>query len=152
MIGRPCSFTQEVGDKISARLAAGESLRAICRDDGYPDAATVFRWLAGSDEALVPFREQYTRAREIQADALVDEILEIADDGTNDYMTRKGAEEGQGVEVVNHDHIQRSRLRVDTRKWFASKVMPKKYGERMQLANDPTDPITPVINVTVSKG
>lgn len=130
--GRPSKFSQAVADEICGRLATGESLRGICRDnDGLPEAATIFRWLASADLAFAGFREQYARAREIQADALVDEILEIADDGTNDYTTRKGSDDDD-VQVVNHDHIQRSRLRVDTRKWFASKVLPKKYGERVQ--------------------
>ncbi len=91
-----------------------------------PSASTVCRWL-GQHEA---FREQYARAREAQADTLFDEILEIADDGTNDYVIRKG--EGEDVERVDHDHIARSRLRVDARKWMASKLQPKKYGDKVQ--------------------
>jgi hypothetical protein len=129
--GRPSDFTQETADQICARIAAGESLRGICRDDGYPDASTVFRWLASSDERYKGFREQYARARDIQADALVDEILEISDDGRNDWMARHGEEGDNPGYVVNGEHIQRSRLRVDSRKWFASKVAPKKYGDRV---------------------
>ena len=75
------------------------------------------------------FVTQYAHARNSQADHFAEEILEIADDGSNDYMTRK-----QGdieVEVVNHDHIARSRLRVDARKWLMSKMAPKKYGDKV---------------------
>jgi hypothetical protein len=136
MTGRPTSFKQSTGDEICKRLAEGESLRGICRDDHMPAASTVFGWLAGSDEKLRPFMEQYARAREAQADNLVDEILEISDDGTNDWMERRSeAEKGAGVEsgwVLNGEHVQRSRLRVDSRKWFASKVYPKKYADKIQ--------------------
>lgn len=74
------------------------------------------------DEA---FRLQYRRAREDQADYFADEILEIADDSTNDFMERK-----DGTEYCDQENIQRSRLRVDTRKWFAARMAPKVYGER----------------------
>jgi len=109
-----------------------------------PDKSTVFRWLAINEA----FRDQYARAREAQADTLVDEILEISDDGRNDYMTSMGEGEETLAYRLNGEHVQRSRLRVDSRKWFASKVAPRKYGDRIQLANDPTDPIVPVLNVT----
>lgn len=134
MTGRPSSFTQDVADEICTRIAAGESLRGICRDDNLPDAATVFRWLASNDEKLNGFREQYARARDIQADALVDEILEISDDATNDWMERNGKDD-EGYQL-NGEHVQRSRLRVDSRKWFASKVAPKKYGDKLALGGD----------------
>lgn len=126
--GRPSSFTKAVGDAICARLCEGESLRAICRSEGMPPQGTVFRWLT-SDKA---FREQYAQAREVQADVLVDEILEISDDASNDWMIRHGKDGEETGWAVNGDHIQRSRLRVDSRKWFASKVAPKRYGEKVQ--------------------
>jgi hypothetical protein len=86
-----------------------------------PDKSTVMRWLAQNEA----FRDQYARARESQADHLAEEILQIADDGSNDtYQTENG-------EAVNHDVIARSRLRVDTRKWLASKLAPKKYGDKV---------------------
>lgn len=131
MTGRPSSFTQEIADTICERLVEGQSLRAICLSDDMPSAATVCRWLGQEDRAL--FREQYARAREAQADTLTDEMLDIADDGTNDWMAKKNAE-GQvtGVEY-NGDAVQRSRLRIDTRKWYASKLAPKKYGDKIDL-------------------
>jgi hypothetical protein len=92
-----------------------------------PSTATVCRWLADGGA----FREQYARAREVMADALFEEILEIADDGSNDYMTR--VQDGREVEVVNHDHIQRSKLRFEARRWMLAKLNPKKYGEKLEL-------------------
>jgi len=125
-MGRPSDFTPEIAGRICEELIEGKSLREICKAEDMPSASTVCRWL-GQHEA---FREQYARAREAQADTLFDEILEIADDGTNDYVIRKG--EGEDVERVDHDHIARSRLRVDARKWMASKLQPKKYGDKVQ--------------------
>lgn len=122
----PNAFTEELGEAICARLSAGESLRAICRDQDMPSVTSVMRWLS----ADVKFREQYALAREAQAEYLVDEIIEIADDGTNDYMEKRNADGSLVGWTENGEHIQRSRLRVDTRKWAASKMAPKKYGDK----------------------
>jgi len=127
-MARPSDYTDKLAADICAKLADGQSLRAICSADEMPDKSTVFRWLASNET----FRDQYARAREAQADALVDEILEISDDGTNDWMVRENSD-GQNIGwTLNGEHVQRSRLRVDSRKWFASKVAPKKYGEKIQ--------------------
>ncbi len=77
------------------------------------------------------FAEQYTRAREAQADFLAEDTIEIADNATNDWMATNDPE-NPGY-TLNGEHVQRSRLRVDARKWFASKVAPKKYGEKIGL-------------------
>lgn len=125
-MGRPSDYSQEVADAICERIADGQSLRTICAADEMPNKSTVFRWLAVNEA----FRDQYARARESQADALFDEILEIADDGTNDY-----AEGRNGETVVNNEAIGRSRLRVDARKWMAGKLRPKVYGDKLDLAH-----------------
>lgn len=131
-IGRPSDYSLQTATIICNRLADGESLRAICVDEDMPSKTSVFRWLIANEA----FRDQYARAREAQAEHLVDEILEISDDGTNDWMARRSeAEKGAGVDsgwVLNGEHVQRSRLRIDARKWFASKVAPKKYGEKIE--------------------
>jgi len=134
-IGRPSGFTEEIADVICERLANGESLRAICRDDGMPSTSMVFRWLGEFSN----FRDRYARAREAQADALFDEILEIADETTFDTeITENGSR-------PNSEWIARSRLRVDARKWMASKLAPKKYGEKLELAGDQSAPLTVVV-------
>lgn len=130
MTGRPSSFTQEVADEICTRLARGESLRSITadQDSGWmPSQTTVFRWL----EDNAAFREQYARAREVQADTIFDEMLEIADDARNDFMERQLGEDGPTVLQANQEHIQRSRLRIETRKWMAGKLRPKVYGDKV---------------------
>lgn len=129
-MGRPSDYTAETATIICDRLALGESLRAICLDADMPAQSSVFRWL----DAQEAFREQYARAREAQADFYAAEIIDISDDGTNDWMERRSeAEKGAGVNtgwVLNGEHVQRSRLRVDSRKWYAGKVAPKKYGDK----------------------
>lgn len=125
------AYTDDIADAICDRLVSGESLRSICRDPKMPNPAMVFRWLA--DERYASFRDQYERAREVQADTLADELLDIADDGTNDWMERQSKEGESGGYEINGEHIARSRLRVDTRKWIASKLKPKKYGDRSSV-------------------
>lgn len=126
--GRPTAYTPELATAICEQIADGLSLRQICVKDSMPSQSMVFRWLAQPDRG--GFREQYARAREAQADKLADEILEIADETEGDFI---GKELGDGtvVEVADHEHIQRSKLRVDARKWKAAKLAPKKYGDRV---------------------
>lgn len=144
-IGRPSDFTDEIAAEICDRLCAGESLRTIVRDNHMPASSTVFRWLT----ARPAFQEQYARAREVQADAIFEDILDIADDARNDWMERRG--EGDAGWQANGEHIQRSRLRIDARKWMAGKLAPKKYGEKASLEVSGKDgaPLIPVINVTI---
>tara|TARA_R110002124_G_scaffold132488_1_gene295057 strand:- start:2967 stop:3317 length:351 start_codon:yes stop_codon:yes gene_type:complete len=87
----------------------------------------VFNWFRIRDE----FLQQYTRAKEESADALTDEMLDIADDGNNDWMVSHSDEEGELRYQINGEHIQRSRLRIETRKWLSSKLKPKKYGDKI---------------------
>ena len=124
--GRPSLYTEALAAKICRQLAEGETLRSVCRDVAMPSKTTLLRWLA--DERNVDFRDQYAHAREMQADALFDEALEIADDVSGDWT-----EDKDGKKVLDHENIQRSRLRVDTRKWAAGKLAPKRYGDKLDL-------------------
>ena len=129
--GRPTKFTKALALKICQRIALGESLRNVCRDEKMPVTSTVMLWAL---EDRGGFSEQYAKAREMQAENMFDEILDIADDGENDFYTRK-AQSGEEYEVPDHEHINRSRLRVDTRKWYLSKVLPKKFGDKLDLTS-----------------
>lgn len=138
----PCvEYSEEIADVICDRLANAESLRKICLSDGMPSQSTVFRWLG--DDRHADFRERYARAREAQADALFDEMLDIADDGANDYMGED--------EKYNGDAVQRSRLRVETRKWMAGKLKPKVYGEKTLIGSDPENPLPAGFSVNLVK-
>ena len=119
----PKPYDKALGDEICDRLVEGESLRRITLDKHMPNASTVFKWL-NENEA---FAKQYAHAREAQADTLADEIIDIADDGSNDYMGED--------ETYNGDAVQRSKLRVDARKWVAAKLKPKKYGDKLDLTS-----------------
>lgn len=137
--GRPSEFSQVVAEKICERLANAESLRKICLSDDMPCQTTVFKWLAQQPE----FAKQYALAREAQADAIFDECLDIADDGSNDYMGED--------EKYNGDAVQRSRLRIDTRKWMAGKLRPTKYGEKILHGSDPENPLPTGFQVNLTK-
>lgn len=135
--GRASDFTQATADAICEGLIEGRSLRSICLADDMPSASTVCRWLAVNEE----FRQQYAQARDAQADTLADEMLDIADDGSNDWMERHDDEGGNIGWRENGEAIGRSKVRIDTRKWIASKLKPKKYGDRTLLGSDPDNPL-----------
>ena len=140
--------SQDLADEICRRMAAGESLRQICRGDDMPSAAFVCAW--ARDDAA--FREQYARARDDLLEYWADQIVAISDDSSDDYVERV-RENGERYEVVDQDHINRSRLRVDTRKWLMSKLAPKKYGDRVtqEVTGANGAPLIPTINVTISR-
>ncbi len=143
---------------ILDRIAAGESLRSILpqkeRDKNLPALTTFLDWVS-KDEVL---SKQYARAMDAREFLIFEEMFEIADDAKNDYMTKRIA--GQEVEVVNPEVVQRSRLRIDTRKWALSKMNPKKYGDKIESTNknqtldaegNPVDPTKVVHIITIKK-
>lgn len=130
--GRPTTYTEELADRICAELACGNSMRTVCKAEDMPAMSTVFLWLRTHQS----FSEQYAQAKAEAADALVEEMLDIADDATNDWMETHGPDGEETGYKLNGEHVQRSKLRVDTRKWIASKLKPKKYGERLDLNHD----------------
>ena len=140
-MGRPSTFTQEVADKVCARLATGETLRRISRDEGMPPESTVRQWVMDNPD----FAAQYAKSRDLGLDAMADELFDIADDGTNDTQVDE-----DGAVLTNHDVIARSRLRVDTRKWYLSKLAPKRYGEKLALQGDPENPVQVATALTVT--
>lgn len=122
------TYPAETRTEICRRLANGESLRKICIDEGMPSKWTVLEWLAKDEE----FAAQYTRARELQAELYLDEIIAISDDSALDTEI----DPETGAERTNHEVVARAKLRVDTRKWAMSKMAPKKYGDRTAIDVD----------------
>lgn len=106
-MGRHTEFKQEIADEVCSEIVAGKSLNSICQRDDMPSVVTIFKWLRQQED----FAKSYAQAREAQADTLADQLHDIADNSTGD--------------------VQRDRLRVDTRKWIASKLKPKKYGDKI---------------------
>ncbi len=143
--GRPSSFTQDIADSICEQLmTSSKSLRTICQQEGMPTPKTILNWLTeGSkpdgQEWAQTFLRQYARAKEEQADYLAEEILEIADDSKDDVLRSKEVKNADGTKMVlleeNKEFTNRSRLRVDARKWIASKLKPKKYGDKLDLTS-----------------
>lgn len=108
--GRPSDYMPEVADDICALLASGESLVKVCKRPGMPDKSTVFRWIAAHDD----FRDKYAKATEARADAIFEEMFDIADDVLPDSA-----------------EVAKARLRVDTRKWALARMNPRKYGDKV---------------------
>ena len=137
--GRPSSYTPEIGERICELIGSSDrGLDFLCSKHAeLPHAGTVHRWLNAHPE----FREHYLRARERQADFIADQALEIADDTSRDTI------ETESGERANAEWISRSKLRVDTRLRIAGKLAPKRWGDRIQHANDPVDPMPAAISI-----
>ena len=133
--GETSSYAPDIARAICKGLAEGMTLREVCRQEGMPPESTVRLWALDDREG---FAAQYARAREIGYHAMADDIVEISDDGSNDWMERNG--EGNIGWQLNGEALGRSRLRVDTRKWMLSKVLPKIYGDKLAIGNDGDKP------------
>ena len=123
-------YTEKLASEICERLAKGETLKQICRDEHMPAAPTVRLWAV---DDVNGFADRYARARDAQIEHWADEISEIADDGSNDWMERE-TKSGRVIKVVDQEAVNRSRLRIDTKKWLLSKLKPERYGERVNLS------------------
>ena len=110
-IGRPTDYTKDMADNICEKISGGLSLRAICAEAGMPARGTVYRWLIENAD----FQDQYARAREKQADYFAEEIIEIADSAEAESAA-----------------VSKAKLQIDARKWAASKIAPKKYGDKVE--------------------
>jgi hypothetical protein len=132
-MARGTDYTPEIGDELCLLLLQTDeqgrcySLRRILRDKNLA-MSTVFGWLRDHED----FRSKYTRAREIQAEIELDSMNDIADDGRNDWMERLGADGENKGWVANGESVARSKLRLEQRRWYASKLLPKKYGDKVQ--------------------
>ena len=123
-------YTPELGALIAERLASGkETLRTICEDIGQCSDAAVRLWALDPGH---PFYQLYTRAREIGYHAMADDLTDIADDARNDWMWRRG-KGGDEFQVIDKEAVDRSKLRVETRKWIISKMLPKIYGDKQEV-------------------
>jgi hypothetical protein len=131
-MGRPSKYSQELAFLICERISEGESLRSICSTPDMPCKAIIFKWLSDKPE----FLDQYARAREEQAESMADEIVAIAD----------------SVEASDNVAVQKARLQIDARKWVASKLKPKRYGDRLDLSSSDRTMSPPGVIEIVPKG
>jgi len=131
------AFDQAKADEICERIANGESLREIAKAMNLGSPSKICAEASKNPE----FAEQYARAMDIRVENLADELIDIAEDGSNDWMERQNRD-GSTYIAFDREAIERSRLRIDTRKWIASKLKPKKYGDRIQADVDAKMTIT----------
>lgn len=133
--------SEELLEQIFERVAKGESLNRICSEPGMPARKTFYEWVAEDETVL----RRYEFAMIMRADTYAEETIEIADD--NRFDTRI---DDNGREVTDHEAINRARLRVDARKWYAGKLAPKKYGDKVlnTVEGDPDKPILQKITVS----
>lgn len=121
---------ENIFEEILEYIEAGKSLRSILLSSDMPSSRTFFKWLDEDKDKV----KRYARATEIRAENIFEDMLEIADDGTNDFMTiTKGDLE---YNVEDKEVTNRSRLRIDVRKWMLSKMQPKKYGDKLDVTSD----------------
>lgn len=136
-------YSPQMVEKICELLVCGEngtpeSLRSICSKEGMPSVNAVMRWLGKYED----FRKQYARAKELQQEYYAEEIIDIADDCTDDviFLTAEDSH-GEGAKpVIKHSAIARAKLRIDTRRWLMGKLAPKKYGDKIALGGDDDAP------------
>jgi hypothetical protein len=131
--GKPFHWTEELKDEICRRIAEGETLRQICRDRHMPNHVVVYE-LRACDRA---FGTAYARARDAQLESWEDELLDIAQDGTNDWVEREVAR-GRIERVLDREHYERSKLRCDILRWTMSKRAPQRYGDAMRIEGELT--------------
>lgn len=149
---RPTIFTEALAAEICRRISLGETLSQVCRDESMPDRTRVREWRM---EHSV-FATQYAEARLLMYEVIADECYDIVDEGRNDWIVREirnSKGEVTGTErVVNHEHINRSRLRFDMRRWHLSKVLPKIYGDsnRTELTGADGAPLIPPVQPTLA--
>ena len=127
--GRPSKYTPELVEEICERISKGEPLRQICRDEHMPGWRSVYDWQAKDPDFLA----RIAHARELGEEAIAQECVEIADDARNDWMEKLDKD---GVAVgwqLNGDHVQRSKLRIETRLKLLAKWNPRKWGERQHV-------------------
>ena len=122
----PNQYSAKIAAGICEGLTDGKTLRSICKEAGMPDERSVRRWALDKEH---PFYEQYERARFVGYFAMADEIIDISDDAAKDCIER--TKDGKTETVVDHENINRSRLRVESRKWLLSKALPKIYGDKL---------------------
>lgn len=134
IMGRPKVYSDKIAKRICREMIKGRSVAKICKDADMPSEPTVYSWLQkGSANYQENFFKWYNDARIIRAERLAEEIIDIADDGTNDTYESYNKKTGALETIVDNDVIRRSELRVKARQWWVSKILSHKYGDKSQL-------------------
>ena len=123
-VGRPPKYSRAIADQVINLVSGGATLLEACRELGVDDR-TVRGWIVDDVGGIFP---RYSRARALLLEHWADDIVSISDDRTGDVYV-----DADGKKRVDHENINRSRLRVDTRKWLLSKLRPEQYGDHVNL-------------------
>jgi transposase-like protein len=127
--GGPIPYSAELADRVLGEMMEGRTLVEVCRLPGMPSKGTVLLWVRRNRDG---FAARYKEAREIAGQIMVDKLILIGDDSQGDYVTRRTAD-GETVVVVDHDNINRDRLRSDNLKWALTRALPRIYGNQLQI-------------------
>ena len=122
---------EKIFNNVIDLISSGLSVRKAIEELNTINRETFFSWISKDPELA----NRYARATEVRADAIFEEMFDIADDGSNDWV-EKFDKTGESYYELNGEHIQRSKLRIDARKWALSKMQPKKYGDKLDIQND----------------
>ena len=126
------TFSEELISNIFSRVSNGESINKICSAPDMPNRKSFFEWVQNSED----IQRRYELAIVARTDFYAEEIIEIADDGSRDTYI-----DSEGNERTDNEVVARAKLRMDARKWFVSKMNPKKYGDKLALSGDPAAPL-----------
>jgi hypothetical protein len=142
-MGRPTVFNKTIADTICIRISEGKSLREILKGEGMPAQSSVYEWLIAHPH----FAEQYSRAREEQAETLADEIIAIADE-MPEIIAVTDKKTGALIEhKLDGAFLLWQKNRIEARKWTAMKLKPKKYGDKVTLGGAPGEPVEHKVEV-----
>lgn len=132
--------------EIFARMIAGESLTQILKDDHLPHVKSFMGWLHKDDKLM----QEYRTAQMLRAEIQVDEICEIADNLQHDlHESEHVTPEGDVVTIKKYDTVKQKQrqLQIDTRKWTASKMIPKIFGDKIQQEVTTMEPINVSVKI-----
>lgn len=129
-VGAPSTYTEAMGKKICDAIAKTEKglHRLFKEHPDFPNVSTIFDWL----EVHPEFAKRYARAKREQAQLFAESIIEIADDDSKDLL----AIDDYGNRIENKEFVNRSKLRIDARKWAAAHLDPKKWGDKLDITSD----------------
>jgi hypothetical protein len=136
------TFSEELISTIFNRVSSGESINKICSTPDMPCRNSFFEWVDKSEDV----QRRYQLAIIARTDFYAEEIIAISDDGSKDTYL-----DGDGNERTDNEVVARAKLRIDARKWFVSKMNPKKYGDKLELSGDPTSPLVVVKDFSGTK-
>lgn len=128
-MGRPkIDYSPELAKEICYVVScSSKGIKKLCKlNKHWPSHDTIYHWLTMEKE----FSDLYARAKRQQIEVIIDEILDIADDTSKDNLINE-----DGKSTIDHEHISRSRLKIDTRKWLAAKLCPRLYGDKEELVS-----------------